>query len=87
MDKNHTTLQFKMKNKQPLKIQASQILNGICNTYAKKFKRGLKVFFHAPLKKNRRNATTCHTLKKVKENAKNNLAPFSSQLLMPFQMV
>ena len=31
--------------------------------------------------------TTCHTLKQVKQNATNNLAPFPSQLLMPFQIV
>ena len=39
--------QFKIKNNQPLKIQASQDMQ-----FAKKFKRGLKVFLHAPLKKN-----------------------------------
>ena len=31
--------------------------------------------------------TTCHILKQVKQNATYNLAPFSSQLFKPFQMV
>ena len=31
--------------------------------------------------------TTCHTLKQVRQNATNNLAPFFKSALMPFQMV
>ena len=31
MYNSHTTLQFTTNNKQPMKIQTSQILNGICN--------------------------------------------------------